>query len=283
MGSFTITICRDRTPAAIVWNALVGGLMLIRRIAWLLAGLLLSASVMAEYKPDPEALTKDLQRLTRTQNRMTMVIWLPAEFWRASLESQGRMTSENVDRFVKELEPYVVVAVVDGQLGMLGSINFALPESLRSSVTIEDSEGKLFSALPDSEISPGVRNLTQIMGPVLGNMMGALGTHIAFLVFPGIDKGGHPTVKASNEGTFVVHVGAVAMRYKLPLGSLLPPMIDAKSGETFPGNYHFNPFTGVKLSPAPPGAAPPASTPTSEPLRPEQPTTEPTPHPSSQG
>ena len=255
--------------------------MLIRRIVWLLAGLLLSASAMGEYKPAPEALIKDLQRLTRSHDRMTLVLWLPAEFWRASLESEGKMTPQDVDRFVKELEPYVVVAVADGQVGMLGSVNFSEPESLRGAVTIEDSEGKLFSALPDSEISPGVRNLTQMMRPVLGNMMGAFGAHVAFLVFPGIDKGGHPTVKPGKEGTFVVHVGTVAMRYKLPLGSLLPPMIDAKSGETFPGNYHFNPFTGVKLSPAPPGAAQPTSTPASEPLRPEQPTTEASPHPSS--
>jgi hypothetical protein len=257
--------------------------MLIRRVVWLLAGLLLSASAIGEYKPDPEALVKDLERLTRSHDRMTLVLWLPTEFWRTSLESEGKMTPEDVDRFVKELEPYVVVAVADGQIGMLGSINFAEPESLRSTVTIQDTDGALLSALPDTEISTGVKNLTQMMRPVLGNMMGALGTHIAFLVFPGVDKGGHPTTKPTREGTFVVHVGTVAMRYRLPLGSLLPPMIDAKSGESFPGNYHFNPYTGVKLSPAPAGTAQPASIPASEPSRPEQPTTEPLPHQSTQG
>ena len=257
--------------------------MLVRRFVWLLAGLLLSASAIGGYKPDPNALIKDLQRLTQSQERMTMVLWLPPEFWRASLESKGQMTPESVDRFVKEIDPYVIVAVADGQVGMIGSVNFAEPESLRSSVTIEGPEGKLLSALPDSEISPGVRNLTQMMGPVLGNMLGALGTHVAFLVFPGTDKAGHLTVNASKEGTFVVHVGTVAMRYTLPLGSLLPPMIDAKSGETFPGNYRFNPFTGVKLLPAPRGAAQPAPSPASEPIRQEQPTTEPVEHPSSQG
>lgn len=177
--------------------------------------------------------------MTRSQDRMTLVLRLPTEFWRASFQSQGQVTPQNVDRFVKELEPYVVVAVADGQVGMFASFNFAAPESLRSAVTIEDSEGKLFSALPDSEISPGVRNLMQMMAPVPGNALGALGTHIAFLVFPGIDKGGHPTVRATKEGTFVVHVGTVAMRYKLPLGSLLPPMIDAKSGETLPRRLPF--------------------------------------------
>lgn len=142
---------------------------------------------------------KDLQKLTRSHERMTLVLWLPSEFWRASLESEGKMTSQDVDLFVKELDQYVVIAVADGQIGILGSINFAEPESLRNSVTIENSEGESFSVLPDTEISAGVRTLTQIMRPVLGNMMGALGTHVAFLVFPGVDKAGHPRDVGSPE------------------------------------------------------------------------------------
>jgi hypothetical protein len=101
-----------------------------------------------------------------------------------------------------------------------------------------------------------------MMRPVFGNMLGALGTHIAILVFPGVDKKGHRTVEPTKEGTLIVHVGKTATRYKLPLGSLLPPMIDAKSGEAFPGNYHFNPFTGDKLSPAPAETQRPADSPT---------------------
>jgi hypothetical protein len=261
----------------------MGESMLTRRIVWLLVGLLLSTSAIGGYKPDPGALIKDLQRLTQSQDRMTMVLWLPPEFWRASLEAKGQMAPQSVDRFVKEVDPYVIVAVADGQVGMIGSVNFADPESLRNSVTIEGPEGRLLSALPDSEISPGVRNLTQMMGPVLGNMLGALGTHVAFLVFPGTDKPGHFTVNASKDGTFIVHVGSVAMRYTLPLGSLLPPMIDAKSGETFPGNYRFNPFTGVKLLPAPPAPGQPAPSPAAEAVAPELPTTQPAEHPGSHG
>jgi hypothetical protein len=238
---------------------------------------------MGAYKPDPNALVQDLQKMTRSHDRLTLVLWMPAEFWRITLESSGQMAPRDVDRFVKELEQYVVVAVADGQVGIVGSVNFAEPETLRSAVTIEDSRGELFSALPDSEISAGVRNLTQMMRPVLGNMLGALGTHLAFIVFPGVDKRGHRTVEPTKEGAFVVHLGTVAERYKLPIGSLLPPMIDANSGETFPGNYHFNPFTGVKLSPPPAGAAQPPSTPASEPSPSEQPATDPLPHPNTQG
>jgi hypothetical protein len=129
-----------------------------------------------------------------------------------------------------------------------------------------------------------------MMRPMFANMLGSLRVHLAFIVFPGTDKAGHRTVDPSKEETFVVHVGSVAARYRLPLGSLLPPMIDEKSGESFPGNYHFNPFTGNRLSPAP--AKAPANPPTAPsqppapsgpPSHPEQPATAPPQQPSAQG
>jgi hypothetical protein len=85
-------------------------------------------------------------------------------------------------------------------------------------------------------------------------MLGSFGLHLGFILFPATDKEGRATVDPTKEGAFVVHVGEVEVRYKLPLGSLLPPAIDPKTRESFPGNYRFNPFTGTKLSPAPVGA-----------------------------
>lgn len=48
-----------------------------------------------------------------------------------------------------------------------------------------------------------------------------------------------------------MHVNDQALRYHLPLGSVLPAVVDPRTGDSFPGNYHFNPFTGEKLTPAP--------------------------------
>jgi hypothetical protein len=243
--------------------------MVTRRIVCVVTGLLACGSAMGEFKPDPSAMVKDLEMMTRSEDRMTLVLWLPTEFWRASLESSGKIAPKEIERFAKELDPYVVVAVADGQLGIAGSVNFAEPDLLRSAVTIEDARGNLLSPLPDNAVSGGVRNLTQMMRPVLGNMLGSLGLHLALIVFPGTEKGGRRTVEPTKEGAFAVHVGTVAVRYRLPLGSLLPPAIDKKTGESFPGNYRFNPFTGDKLSPAPAGGAKPS---TDSPKAPAEPT-----------
>lgn len=235
--------------------------MAARRIAWIAAALLAAGPAMAGFKPDPNALVKDLEMTEQGDDRLTIVLWLPTEFWRASLENAGKLAPKEIERFVRELDPYVVVAVADGTTGIAGSVNFADPDVLRSSVTIEDARGNLLSALPDSDVSAGVRNLVQMMRPMFGNMLGALGAHLAVLVYKGVDKAGHHTVEATQDGRFLVHVGTLTMRYRLPLGSLLPPAFDPGTGESFPGNYHFNPFTGGKLSPAPADAAKPPAQP----------------------
>jgi hypothetical protein len=224
-------------------------------LAW---GSAMAGSETGDIRPDPTALIKDLETIGKLGDRMTLVLWLPTEFWRVTLESGGKVAPDDVERFTKAIDPYVVVAIADGQTGILGSVDFSEPEVVRKSATIENSRGEVFSPLPDDAISDGVKNLTQMMRPVVGNSLGSLGSHITFVVFPGTDKEGLRTVEATKDGVFIVHVGTQVTRYRLPLGSLLPPAIDQKTGETFPGNFHFNPYSGNRLSPAP-GRASPAS------------------------
>jgi hypothetical protein len=229
---------------------------MLGRLVCIAAGLLLSQSAMGEFKPNTASMMKDLTISKQSQDHLTMVMWLPPQFWRASLEAGGVTDPNRVEQFMKDLSPYVILATADGRRA-LASVTFSEPELLRNTVTIENARGDRLSALPDDEVSEGVRTLIQMMRPVFGNMLGSLGQHLAIVVFPAADKEGRATVDPSKDGTFVVHVGDVEMRYRLPLGSLLPPMIDLKTGEVFQGNYHFNPFTGNKLAPAPAAAPEP--------------------------
>jgi hypothetical protein len=118
---------------------------------------------------------------------------------------------------------------------------------LVNEVTIEDSHGITYRPLAPESVAEEIRNLIQMMRPLLSNMMGALGQHMEFLVFPSTDKAGHRITDPKSDGSLTVHLGDVALRYRLPLGSLLPPSLDLKTGESFPGSYHFNPYTGGKL------------------------------------
>ena len=117
-----------------------------------------------------------------------------------------------------------------------------------TSVRLEDSHGALYQPLDPSLVSGGMSNLLDAIRPVMANMMGAMGQHMVFMAFPSADKAGHPVADETGNGSLTVCVGDAALRYQLPLASLLPPSLDPKTGESFPGTYRFNPYTGDKLT-----------------------------------
>jgi hypothetical protein len=48
-------------------------------------------------------------------------------------------------------------------------------------------------------------------------------------------------------GAFSYSLYDATFTWRLPLASLLPAKVDAKTGQEFPGNYLFNPYTGAPL------------------------------------
>jgi hypothetical protein len=195
-------------------------------------------------------LMRDLS-LTRSEaGRLTMTMWLPDEFWRTQLQHKGTMTGRGIDEYIAVVHPYTLVTVLEGQFGIT-SYRYTDAEGLAAEVTVEDSHGERYAPLPPDSVSEDVRNMIQMFRPIMANMLGAMGQHMEFLVFPGLDKAGRPLADPKSSGAMIVHVGSVDMRYRLPLGSLLVPAVDRKTGEAFPGSYRFNPFTGEKLVPRP--------------------------------
>jgi hypothetical protein len=195
---------------------------------------------------DLSALARDLTLNRNADGRITMALWMPDEFWRATFQNSGRMTDRAITDYIAVVHPYTLVAVVDAQQGIT-AFRYTDPETLLNEVTLEDSHGAAYNALAPDSVSEEIRNLIQIMRPLLSSMLGALGQHMEFLVFPSADKAGRPIADPKSDGSLTVHLTNIALRYRLPLGSVLPPSMDPKTGESFPGSYHFNPYTGSKL------------------------------------
>jgi hypothetical protein len=195
---------------------------------------------------DQGALIRDLTLTRDASGQLTMSMWLPDEFWRIALNSSRRLTDKGISDYIAIMHPYVLVAVMDAQRGIT-ALRYTDADTLVSEATIEDSHGNSYRPLAQDAVAEDIRNLIQTMRPLLANMMGSMGQHMEFLVFPSMDKDGHYIADPKGEGSLTVHLGDVAMRYRLPIGSLLPPTQDPKTGESFPGSYHFNPYTGGKL------------------------------------
>lgn len=86
-----------------------------------------------------------------------------------------------------------------------------------------------------------------MMKPLFANMLGPMGQNMVFFLFPSNNKEGQKIADSKKEGSFSVEMGEREFRWRLPLGSLLPPKICPTCGEKLSGAYKFCPWDGTKL------------------------------------
>lgn len=236
--------------------------MFIRQASLIaLLALLPLCDTYGQTRLDIAAIAKEVEILKTEGRSMTMVMWMPEEYWRAAIQSSGGLSAKGTEEFLAAMRPYTMVAVLAADVGAVGAFTYSAPEELRKSVRLEDSTGASYSPIDPQTLNASMKNLLQAIRPMLTNAMGPMGANMELLLFPATNKAGQRIADATKDGFFIVTLNGVAFRYHLPLGSILPPVVDAHSGEVFPGNYHFNPYSGDKLIAAPVPAAAPAAVP----------------------
>lgn len=196
---------------------------------------------------DLKAIIQETQKISQSPDEITFVWWMPEQIWQASMAKNPAITRAQVDAILETIRPYTIIAVVDGQLGTFGGVTYRSKEAIRTSVTIKDARGWSYDPLSESAVDPDTKNLLQMMKPIFGNMLGPLGENMHFLLFESKSKDGRPVANPTRQGVFNILVAGKEFKYRLPLGSVLPAKYDPKTGEKFPGNYKYNPFTGSEL------------------------------------
>jgi hypothetical protein len=203
---------------------------------------------------DMSSLTRELTLSKQSNNRMTMTLWLPDDFWRVAIGANGNLSEHGVDDYITVVHPYLLIAVLDADKGIT-AFHYTNPEALLGETRIEDSRGNIYKPLTPESMGEEMHNMIEVIRPIIGNMLGAFGQHMEYMVFSNSDKAGKPLVDARGKGALTVHVGETILSYRLPIASLLPRNVDPKSGESFPGTYLYNPYTGDKLISPPPISA----------------------------
>lgn len=219
--------------------------------AWLLLGLLAPAiALAAPPEVDTEALIRDTQRTSPGSDRVTMVWWIPEEFWRVSFAQEKSLTAEGVEDMLKALRPYTLVAVVDGRMGPMGSVTFKPEAEVRKQVVFVDTSGKEHRPLADDAINQDVKLFLGVMKPMLANMLGPMGESMYFFAFPARSEAGKPLADPLSEGAFAFKVADQTFNWRLPLGSLMPPKMCPRDKEVVNGAWSYCPWHGDKLVPA---------------------------------
>lgn len=171
-----------------------------------------------EGKVDLNALTQETQKISQKADEVTFVWWIPEEFWKISFAQDLTATEVQSEEFIKVLQPYTLIAVVDGKVGSFSGVTYSSEADIRANINIRDSQGAYYLQFNEDEVDADVKNLLSMIKPVIVNMLGPLGQNMHFLLFPAKNKNDQNIAEAKKEGTFSVRLGEREFRWRLPLG-----------------------------------------------------------------
>lgn len=214
----------------------------IRHMAALLGILALAA---ASHAANVDEVVRDTQRTSIEGDTVSLVWWIPEQFWDESLKGSAAVPQAMRTQITSVMGEYNIVALLRASTAG-GGVGDARPKDELLKNTRVEIGGKLVEPLPSEQIAPAALVLLSQLKPMLTQTMGQMGQGMEFLVYPG-KADGKLLVDAAQPGALAITFYGKKYQWRLPLGSLLPPKVDRKTGEDFPGNYQYNPFTGDKL------------------------------------
>jgi len=195
---------------------------------------------------DIQELVEDTQQVNQSNDAVSMVWWIPTEFWIENFKQDPTITEQQGEAFVATLVDYTVFAVVNAKAGTFGGLTPKTKMEIEENSQLKVN-GVTLPLLSEGEISSDAANFFVMMKPLMGQMLGQFGQGMEFLVYSDKNARGERILDPSKSGEFVYSLFGDEFSWRLPLGSMLPPRFDRETGEKFPGNYKYNPYTGDEL------------------------------------
>lgn len=195
-------------------------------------------------------LLSEIQVTSGSTSTLDLVWWMPPAFWDVSLAQQGGIPDDMRAEINALFSQYVVLAAVSGSMGNLGAASYMGEAELRDKLVLVAPDGSTHRPLPPEDVDPRMAVLVGALKPMFASTLGPVGSNLNFYAFPGRAADGTLLVDPLSDGTMTVRIAETEYPFRLPLASLLAPARDPATGEEFPGNYRFNPFTGAPLQAA---------------------------------
>lgn len=231
----------------------------MRTIATLLCLLLGADAAAAERRAltdiPVEALTKDTQVQPAGGDRhLTLVWWVPYEFWAAMLARDAGIPQANKDALLAAVKGISLLGVVQADISAMGAFNYYSEDDVAAhlAATATDAGGKARPLTLLKEINPDLQVALGVFKPILTSAMGNLGANFHFFVLD--DRAGAGRMMDPYlPGTLTVNLaksdGApLTARIEAPLDSLFVPR-NCPNGKPAHVTWKFCPWNGERLKP----------------------------------
>jgi hypothetical protein len=193
---------------------------------------------------DLQQLTRETQRMSQASQQLTLVWWMPQVWWEASLSNNVTLSPEGRAQMLAVLDDYMIFAIARAKLTM-ATLDARSKSEMLSNARLEIGDKTIDPIAPEN-LTPGAQAILVSVKPVLAGMMGKVGQSVEMVIYPS-KQGDQKLIDPLKPGSFKYTLYEQTFTWRLPLVSLLPPKVDPKTSEEFPGNYEFNPYTGEPL------------------------------------
>ena len=120
-----------------------------------------------------QKLVTETQRMSFRDQRLTLIWWIPSEYWEAAFQANAAVTDEMARRFIQTVDDYSLFAVANVAVGPFGGMTPTSREALAKALTLRCSQEEL-KPLDDSALSPDLRKFLKMMKPMLTGGLGAV-------------------------------------------------------------------------------------------------------------
>jgi len=183
---------------------------------------------------------------------MTVVWWVPYEFWVAAMARDAGTTQASKDAILAAVKGISLLAVVQADISAMGAFNYYSEEAVAKGllVTVTDPAGKARPATFVKKINPDLQVALGVFKPILTSAMGNLGANLHFFVLD--DRAGAArAIDPYRRGALAVKLAKadgtpLAARIEMPLDSLFVPRT-CPNGRPAHVTWRFCPWDGERL------------------------------------
>lgn len=190
---------------------------------------------------------RETQKNSSESGKINIVWWIPLEFWDITLKRNKTLSEDQIKKFIDELKPYSMFAVIQGEMGPMGNLTYVPLDSIKNSIVLLDNNQKKYYPIAYDQLDAGLQSLLTMLKPVLKNSMGQLGENMNFFVFSDQKDNQKRVSDPYVKGAVQVNILNKEYKWRTPLGTLMPLKYCPKDKEELNGSWEYCPWDGEKL------------------------------------